>query len=373
MQNRGNRAHSTVFSRMKRPTLKLWLRQERLARYRLTERIGRSGKRRISPSNRYVRPGELIKAPKSFNLIKGSGLEVGKFLRAVAHSVLVNKQQVRLDFKNTEQFHVPGTILLFAELDRIISTSELTKPVSIIDPFRRRPREVLKQIGIHRLTGDRCDIIPEREDVVYWKATKGNTQSGDTYGSLVEAIAERANRDHAKQLEVSGLWRSVNEAIANSIDHAYKKPRYDNFPGLNETKWWMFSQIKDGVFTLAVCDLGCGYAKTISETIPEKFVATIASTFLGTNRDALSIDTAMEYGRSGTHQSNRGKGSRDVLSLLQKHGDGELVVLSNSGWMRYEYQNREERNKSNGALGIDIGGTIVWWKLPLKELADERH
>lgn len=358
---------------MKRPTRELIERQARLARYRFDERLKRKGKYRISPENRYVFPGEKIKAPRSFNLIRGAGLEVGKFLRAVAHAVLIDKQQVKLDFKDTEHFHVPGTILLFSELDRIISTSELPKPISIIDPFRRRPREVLKQIGIHGLTGDRCDIIPIREDVVYWKATKGNTQSGDSYGSLVEAIAERANRDHAKQLEVSGLWRSVNEAIANSIDHAYKKPRHDNFAGLESTKWWMFSQIKDDVFTLAVCDLGCGYRQTINETIPEQFIASIANSFLGTNRDALAIDTAMEYGRSGTNQGNRGKGSRDVLSLLQKHGDGELVVLSNSGWMRYEYQKNSEKARSNGSVGIDIGGTIVWWKLPLKELEHESH
>ena len=212
---------------MKRLTRKLKERQARLARYRFDERALRKGKHRVSPENRYIRPGEIIKAPKSLDLIHGVGLEIGKFLRAVAQTVLVNKQEVRLDFKNTEHFHVPGTILLFAELDRIIAMSELSKPISIIDPFRRRPREVLKQIGIHSLTGDRCDIVPLREDVVYWKVTKGSTQSGDSYGTLVEVIAERANRDHAKQLEVSGLWRSVNEAVANSIDHAYKKPRHD--------------------------------------------------------------------------------------------------------------------------------------------------
>jgi hypothetical protein len=172
-------------------------------------------------------------------------------------------------------------------------------------------------------------------------------------------------------MPVSGLWRSANEAIANSIDHAYKKPRHDEFHGLPNTKWWMFSQIKDGVFTLAVCDLGCGYRKTINETIPEQFIARIASSFLGTNRDALAIDTAMEYGRSGTNQGHRGKGSRDVLSLLQKHGDGELVVLSNTGWMRYEYKSKREQQRSNGTVGIDIGGTILWWKLPLKESTHE--
>jgi len=222
---------------MKRPTPDLYERQARVAEYRYWEKQKRKKKQRTAPEDRYISPGEYIRAPHSFNLIRGSGREVCKFLRAVSRSVLENKQQVRLDFRNTEQFHVPGTILLFAELDRIISTSDQVKPITIIDPSRRRPREVLKQIGIHNLTGDSCDIVPEREDVVYWKATKGRTQSGDAFGSVVEVIAERANRDHAAKLEVSGLWRSVSEAIANSIDHAYTKVRHDGFSGLEETKW----------------------------------------------------------------------------------------------------------------------------------------
>lgn len=292
-------------------------------------------------------------------------MEVVAFLRAVSKAVLDEKRKVKLKFTYTENFHVPGTILLFAELDRIISLSDQQKPITLIEPFRRRPREVMKQIGLFNLTGDRSDVIPERDDVVYWKATKGATQSGELYGSVVEAIAERVNKEHAKQLEVGGLWRSVNEAVANSIDHAYKKPRSDGFQGLDSTKWWMFSQVKDGIFTLAVCDLGCGYLSTIGETIPEQFIANLAVALKGYNRDATAIATAMEYGRSGTHLSHRGKGSRDVLSLLQKHGDGLLVVLSNTGWMRYEYENSELITKQSGGIGTNIGGTILWWKLPL--------
>lgn len=353
---------------MKKPSIELYERQFRIATYRNNARKSRHGKRRSSLENRYVPPGDEIVAPTSFDLIRGSGLHVCKFLRAVATQVLKNKRPVRLNFKKTEHFYVPGAILLFAEIDRIISLSDIPKPVSIIDPINRKPREVLKQIGLYSLTGDNCDIIPAREDVVYWKVTKGSSQSGESYGSIVEAVAERANKDHANQLEVSGLWRSVNEAIANSIDHAYKKPRYDGFNGIPDTKWWMFSQIKDGVFILAVCDLGCGYRQTISETIPEQFISKLAASFLGTNEDAFAIDVAMEYGRSGTKQTNRGKGSRDVLSLLRTHGDGELVVLSNTGWQKYEYEDKLEVDRNSGGLGIDIGGTIVWWKLPLKEL-----
>lgn len=358
---------------MKRLSVKLKERLLRLSLLRQHQRRSRKRKKYVKPEKRYVPPGSVIKAPKSFNLRQGAGVEVVKFLRAVSNQVLRNKKPARLDFKDTDQFYVPGAILLFAELDRIISMSDLPKPISIKDPMRRRPREVLKQIGFYSLTGDVCDIVPEREDVVYWKATKGNSQSGDSYGALIEAIAERVNRDHAKQLEVSGLWRSVNEAVANSIDHAYKKPRIDGFSGLQDTKWWMFSQIKDGVFTLAICDLGCGYRQTINETIPERFIASFTSRFAGRNRDALAIDTAMEYGRSGTHETSRGKGSRDVLSLLKKHGDGELVVLSNTGWMRYEYEHNQELSRESGGVGIDIGGTIVWWKLPMKEFEHENN
>lgn len=350
---------------MKKPTQYLWLRQRRLGAFRTTERLKRAGRRRVPVHNYYVRPGSYIRAPKAFNLILGAGLHVVKFIRAVARSVLIDQTPVVLDFSRTESFAVPATILLFAELDRIISSSQLSKAVTLIDPRLRQPREVLKQIGIYQLTGDSSDVVPERPDVVYWKATKGINQTGDKLGSLVEVIAEKANRDHAQQLEVSGVWRSVSEAVANSVDHAYKKPRFDGFQGSANTRWWMFSQIRDGVFTLAVCDLGCGYRATIDETIPEQFVAQAASLFRGSNRDALAIDTAMEYGRSGTRKGHRGKGSRDALSLLQKHGNGELVVMSNTGWMRYGYAHGMEKTRNEGTLGIDIGATIVWWKLPL--------
>jgi hypothetical protein len=79
----------------------------------------------------------------------------------------------------------------------------------------------------------------------------------------------------------------------------------------------------------------------------------------------------MEYGRSGTQQGHRGKGSRDAISVLEAHGAGELMILSNTGWMRYKFEDGKECEKDQGKLRISIGGSIVWWKLPLKEVASE--
>ena len=351
---------------VKRPTRALWVRQARIARYRCEERARRDGKRQIAAENRYVAPGPVLVAPHKFDAIRGSGIEVVKFLRAIATAVLVNRAPVKLDFRFTQTFYPAGTILLFAEVDRVVAMSDLPKPITIIDPRLRRPREVLKQIGIHEMTGDRCDVVPEREDVVYWKATKGVDQSGERL-AMLEVVAKKVNQAHTRQLELSGAWRGVSEAVANSVEHAYRFPRPDGFAGLPKTRWWMFTQLRDSVFTMAVCDLGCGYRATINQTVPEKFIAEVAQAFGAGNRDAIAIHTAMEYGRSGTRQSERGRGSRDAFSVLQTHGAGELMILSNTGWMQYTFLGGKEYTKNQGELGIDIRGTIVWWKLPLKE------
>lgn len=351
---------------MKRPTLELWERQERLARDSLRRRQKRMGVRRGPRESWYVQPGELLRAPQHIDITRGSGKELAKFLRALATTVLDLRTPVRLDFSRTESFYPAGAILLFAEVDRIVTLSDLPKPITIIEPVQRRPREVLKQIGFHLITGDSSDVVPERDDVVYWKATKGLDQSGDKL-AILEVVAERVNQEETKQVALKGLWRGVSEAVGNSCEHAYKKPRRDGFQGLSDTRWWMFTQLRNSLFTVAVCDLGCGYRETIGETLPEKFVAALTTSLGGGNRDSLAIHTAMEYGRSGTHQSERGKGSRDAMSVLERHGAGELMILSNSGWMHYEFSGGKQRKMSHGDVGIDMRGTVVWWKLPLSE------
>lgn len=349
---------------LKKPTPHLFERQHRLAYFRDDERRRRKDRRHVPPQNKYVRPGSFIIAPVKFDAIRSAGTEVLKFLRAMAHTVLAMKQAVVLDFRRTESFFPITTIYLFAEIDRVVSLSDLVKPITILDPRLRRPREVLKQIGIHEITGDTCDIIPEREDVVYWKATKGRDQSG-TNLAVLEVVAERVNRDHAKNVELSGVWRGVSEAVGNSVEHAYTLPRDDGFQGLNDTKWWMFTQLRSGTFTVAVCDLGCGYRNTIAQTLPQKFVVELAAALAGTNRDAVAIHTAMEYGKTRTAKTERGKGSRDALSVLQKHGRGDLMILSNSGWVQYSSSRGKPLVESRGSLTIDIRGTIIWWKLPI--------
>ncbi len=335
----------------------------RLARCSATLRRQRS-RRRYNPTQRFVRPVELIHAPKSFDLLRGSGRDVVKFLRAVTAAVLDGKLAVRLDFRQTVSFYPPATVLLYATLDRIIAISSLDKPITILDPYALRPREVLKQIGIHELSNDRCELVPQREDAVYWRATKGATQSGDQM-AMLKVVADRVNETQANALRVSGVWRGVSEAVANAVEHAYSRPTSHALIGPDDTRWWMFTQLRDETFVVTVCDVGCGYRATIGQSLPERFIAQCAALFARSNIDARAIRTAMAYGRSGTRESHRGKGSADAMSVIEKHGQGELFVVSNTGWMKYSFQ-AGHWSETEGALGVDIRGTILWWKLPLK-------
>jgi len=357
-----------MLSLLKKLTRKRRLRQIRTARSR-KRRKQKCRKRPVRKLRTYHAAPNEIEAPRRVDILDFHGRELGRFIRAVADAVLVRHEAVSLNFRETEAFIAGGTILLFAELDRIKSQSELEKPLTLIDPRRRRAKEVLKQIGLYELTGDSCDVVPLRDDVIYWKATKGANQSGHQM-AMIEVVAERVRATYADTLLLHQVWRGVSEAVTNSVEHAYKKPRGDGFNGLAETKWWMFTQVRDNMFGVAVCDLGCGYRATIEETIPEQFISQLAATFAGSSKDARAIHTAMEYGRTGTHYPNRGKGSRDAMSVLESHKAGNLVIISNSGTMAYEFREGRPPRHTSGSLELDVRGTIVLWWLPLRGVGE---
>jgi hypothetical protein len=309
--------------------------------------------------------GDQIIAPHRFNVFGNDGLELRNFLDAIAEAIR-DGRQTKLNFRNTKMLYPAGTILLYAEIDRMISTSAHAKPITILQPKSQRAREVLKQIGLFDLTGDKCATIPKRNDVVFWSTAKGKDQSGQNL-AVIEVVAKTVKLELGTTLLLDSLWRGVSEAVANSVEHAHKLPREaDGFQGLAETTWWMFTQVKDDIFYVVVCDLGCGYRATIGQSIPERFIAQLSQAFAGQNVDAIAIETAMEFGRSGTKETHRGRGSRDAMTVLERHQNGELAIFSNSGAVQYQYSGGNSIKQKRVGLGFSINGTILWWKLPLK-------
>ena len=185
------------------------------------------------------------------------------------------------------------------------------------------------------------------------------------FGPLLDHVAEIVEKRISDQIQSSKIWAGLSEAIANSVEHAYQEERGDGFQHAPIGGWWMFTQIRDGVFTGAVCDLGIGYRRTMPKTLPEILIR-FASLFPHMNPDALAIQAAMEYGATRTRQSNRGKGSRDALGVLTAHGSGELLIVSGTAGVRYTVTLGAPTPVIT-VLPIEMNtqSTMVWWKLPI--------
>lgn len=342
----------------------------RIAKVKKSAAKARRGERRRLRGRRPKAKPRVVTliAPENFNLTRGDGKRVIDFLQAVEREVLSQRQSVRLDFRRSKLFYPPGVLLLYAELDRIISTATINKPVKIVPPFSSRATQVLKQVGLFELTGDRVNAVATRQDVIYWRLAKGLSQSGDEL-KMLESIADRVNASDAENVQKSGLWRGISEAVNNAQEHGYTAAREDGFTGLESVRWWLLTQIRNQTFTAAVCDLGCGYATTLQPQILEWFGRIFRQISAVENRDTQAIQAAMEYGRSSTKQSERGRGSRDALALLEKHGDGDLYMLSNQGYVRYACKDKRVALKSVTSLDFNIRGTIIWWNLKLRSAA----
>jgi hypothetical protein len=315
------------------------------------------------------KPRIRIQAPKEFSLTYGRASLVVDFIAQVSYQVLEVGNRVTLDFSKTAKLLVPGAILLFAELSRIAKLSKLGHTFRIKSPTLKKPRQVLKQIGIYEIAGTKLDETPSFSDVVYWRATSGANQNRESaLGELVEHITDQIiNPTHLTLISKKDLWSGVSEAVTNSVMHAYKHPRAsDQFAGLEDTKWWMFTQIKDNRLTVAVCDLGCGYRKTLDASITEWFSQKISG-LTGGNADAMAIEAAMEYGRSSDKLPERGRGSKCALDVLNRSEAGTLRILSNTGCVDYVRKNGETRLHKSQGIDTNINATIVWWHLPLRE------
>jgi hypothetical protein len=336
---------------------------------RIRRRLGNKKSRRILRRNSTV-----FSAPSHLNLTR-YGKEVAIFVQGFVRCVLRRENPATLDLRDVEMIHLEACILLYSEIERVVANAKISKPITIIDPRRRRPREVLKQIGLHTITGDSSDVVPERRDVVFWKAVRGIDQSGTKLGPIIEYVATSVNESATKRIETSGIWKGVSEAVANTIDHAYKYPRTDGFCGTG-SKWTMFTQVKDGVLTVAVCDLGCGYSTSVERTITEAVRNRILGLFTSNSysKDTQAILLAMEYGRTSTGKEERGKGSRDALRVLTEHKRGEMFVYSNCGHVKYKFNPATDAAEFK-AIDLDfyVSGTIIGWVLPIERESDEYH
>jgi len=154
------------------------------------------------------------------------------------------------------------------------------------------------------------------------------------------------------------LVGAIKEAMGNVFDHAYKYPTgVQSMPH----RWFMSSRV-DFVrheVMITLYDQGNGIPSTLDADLIDRIRAALVGSAdaLLQASDGYVIKLATELWRTGTGQSGRGRGFRNMKSFVDNCADGELRVLSNRGY--YSYIRDSEHYGDNE---ISACGTVIEWR-----------
>jgi anti-sigma regulatory factor (Ser/Thr protein kinase) len=154
------------------------------------------------------------------------------------------------------------------------------------------------------------------------------------------------------------LVGAIKEAMSNVHDHAYKS---QTDVQSMQHRWFMSSRVdvERHEVMIVLYDQGNGISNTLDADLIERIRATLTghSDALLHASDGYMIKLATELWRTGTGQSGRGRGFRNMKGFVDNSEDGELRVLSNRGY--YTYVRDSEKFGDNE---VSAGGTMIEWR-----------
>lgn len=348
---------------MKRPAPEQKLRQKRISRFRLSARRRhlptKSTRRRHNP--RIDRPYSVI-APKKIALLSEENhQDLTRFLRILRKESLRNKR-VTINFKNTERVHSCGTLLLVAEIDRLVRCVEGRCEVGCTYPKDQTVEKVFQQVGLFRLLRKehRLEITEEDRDVYHWRYASGIEVDPIQADPILKGIKKQIPKTFRK------IVVGVEEAMDNTVHHAYIEARGDRLSGRPEAdarRWWLFAEVLDDWLHVNFCDLGVGIPNSLPRRWSEEASDIMRLSLSRGKRDVRMIRRSFEVGRTRTELEHRGKGLKNIAAAARDLG-GLLTIHSNAGCVRRDY--RPDRQASSEiSYKRSIMGTVVQWSIPL--------
>lgn len=289
---------------------------------------------------------------------------VVRFLSRLRQSALVLKRRVILDFSECSVINAPGMLLFVSELDRIKRILGSKFNVGIENSTNRLVDQVLYQLGVYEL----CSVVRSKRDsgnfdetVKHWRFATGQRANEETSRAF-ENFEGRLTTELAK-----GMWKSVSEAVVNSVEHAYVAPRGVNGARMGHSRWWMFSQERDGKLTVAVCDLGIGIPKSLPLNWQPGILRRVLDSLSDTGSDVRAIKAALKVGATSTGKGHRGKGLPQIWNTLRSSSTASISIMSNRGTLTWNGEKQEEFTVEHTT---SIAGTIIMWTVGTKDSGD---
>jgi anti-anti-sigma regulatory factor len=304
--------------------------------------------RRASPLPKY----SVLKAPIEFDIGKSAPRSLTvSFFERLRELISSGTRRVWIDFSDTRKFVSSGTLLLKAELTRLLESIPDLRIRSTL-PINNKAAQVLHQVGISNQLKTKNPTRCVDRDVVNWRSARGQGALGEKYDEILGfydgIIAEPLQNE---------LYTGITEAMTNAHQHAYIAPRGDGVTTPPDYRpWWMFSQEKDGKLSVVFCDLGVGIAASLPHTRPRLWKL-MAHLGIGQGRQ---IEGAVRDSKTRTKKHHRGKGLRQIIETISSCDGGKALILSNKGW--YSMESGKQRT---GDYSDSIMGTVIFWQMPL--------
>lgn len=263
--------------------------------------------------------------------------------------------RVVINFKQTRELYPCGTLLFLAHLDLWLDKH----PGQLTCTYPDDPivEELLQHVSVLSKLGLTSRKVVAHERVKYWLFHSGTELDSATYSDLTKSTRSGIVHPH-KELFADCL----NEAVANTIHHAYEYP-FRNIPSKEQQKWWMLSLLKDDQLFVAIYDAGVGIPGSLRRK------PRFAEYFKMRNyNDARLIQAAIGSAWSSTQLPHRGNGLPEMLEFSQNLEHGGLSIWSANGGLSYNPQ-LADRGKREVRHHIDerLPGTLVLWSIPFRK------
>lgn len=291
---------------------------------------------------------KTIVAPESFSLRSNAYRQnLMSFINDIEHK-LKSGFSVKVSFIKTKHLVPCGTLLFAARLVNML----LLYPGKITSnyPKDKVVEQLFQHIGLLGLLGNSSRQSITDDSVRYWHFLSGTTADAEIFKDLFREYKQKLKED-----VTSGLYEGMSEAITNSIQHAYSNA--NEHERLHKTKWWMFSQEKDGKLSVVICDLGIGIPKSLKMKLSENILYLTRR-----NVDSKLIADAVKSNRTSTNLGYRGKGLPDMLDFVKNFKVGGFSIYSLHGSYIY---NAETEKESTEYYKIQVPGTLIQWQIPL--------
>lgn len=267
--------------------------------------------------------------------------------------------QLFLDFTNVELAAPAATLYVAAEVDRWRqATSAWNRPrVYDFDNWKPHIRRFFRDLGMFDLLQvvNQPDDPPSVSHTRVLRMRRNNILDPDSVSQLRDELHVLCGSIPNRL----SFFDALCEAMNNVIHHAYQDPDPHEWPRIQDG-WWMTADFdpRNHMLRIAFLDQGVGIPARLPRSGFYELLDGILHRLGGRNDDAARIEAALQYGRSSTRQSNRGKGFHDMQMFVDGNPLNWMRVLSGYGECVYRDGSWNATQHTERVVG-----TIVEWSL----------